>query len=108
MPDLAYVPCPPDWVCEILSPRTVALDRARKLPIYAREGVPFLWLVDPVLRALEAYVLREAHWLLHAVHQGDETVHAPPFEEIDLELAVWWLPDEAPPPRADPDPDDAK
>jgi Uma2 family endonuclease len=29
----------PDWVCEILSPASASLDRAVKLPIYARHGV---------------------------------------------------------------------
>src|SRR4051794_28062562 len=27
----------PDWVCEVLSPSTARLDRARKLPLYARD-----------------------------------------------------------------------
>ncbi|MDY0001324.1 MAG: Uma2 family endonuclease [Polyangia bacterium] len=92
----AYFSVAPDWVCEILSPRTAASDRVRKMPIYAREGVPFLWLVDPLLHTLEVYLLREAGWLLHSAHRGEETVTVPPFEESALELSGWWLPtDEA-------------
>jgi Uma2 family endonuclease len=26
----------PDWVCEVLSPSTSAIDRAEKMPIYVR------------------------------------------------------------------------
>ena len=40
-------------VCEVLSPATAALDRSQKLPLYARAGVAYAWLVDPVLRTLE-------------------------------------------------------
>ena len=45
--DSAYFTLAPDWVCEVLSPRTSKLDRARKLPVYAREQVGHVWLVDP-------------------------------------------------------------
>ena len=34
----------PDWVCEILSPSTARKDRLTKMPVYARYGVPTLWL----------------------------------------------------------------
>ena len=37
----------PDWVCEILSTSTARVDRIKKVPVYAREGVGFVWLVDP-------------------------------------------------------------
>ncbi len=43
----------PDFVCEIVSPSTGRLDRSRKLPLYAREGVAFVWLVDPSQRTVE-------------------------------------------------------
>ena len=47
----------PDWVCEVLSPSTAKLDRAEKLPLYAREQVAHAWLVDPLLRTLEVLEL---------------------------------------------------
>ena len=37
----------PDWVCEILSPSTARKDRILKMPVYARYGVPYVWLVGP-------------------------------------------------------------
>lgn len=48
----------PDWVCEITAPSILALDRVRKLPIYARKGVPHAWIIDPVAHTLE--VLRSS------------------------------------------------
>ena len=49
----------PMAVCEVLSPSTARIDRRRKLPIYARAGIPFAWLVDPVERLVEVLRLRE-------------------------------------------------
>jgi Uma2 family endonuclease len=36
----------PDWVCEVLSPSTAALDRGIKLPVYRREGVRHVWWME--------------------------------------------------------------
>ena len=57
-PDAAYCGTAPDWVCEVLSPSTRRIDRNEKRAIYAREGVPDLWFVDPDTRALEVFGLR--------------------------------------------------
>jgi hypothetical protein len=35
-PDTAAFTLAPDWVCEVVSPSTEGLDRARKMPAYAR------------------------------------------------------------------------
>jgi len=45
LPDTAFFEVSPDWVAEILSPRTAAIDRADKMPIYAAAGVGHAWLV---------------------------------------------------------------
>ena len=39
IPNVAHFTLAPDWLCEVLSPSTKAIDRRKKLPIYAREGV---------------------------------------------------------------------
>ena len=89
-PDAAWFEQAPDWVCEILSPATARLDRVRKMPIYAQAGVSHLWLVDPELRTLEAYELRDGRWLLLASHAEDDAVRVPPFDAIELELTLLW------------------
>jgi Uma2 family endonuclease len=80
----------PDWVCEVLSPSTTAWDRASKLPVYAREGVRHVWLVDPELRTLEVFRLDGAHYTLVVTHAGKPHVRAEPFEAFELELAYLW------------------
>jgi len=39
LPKSSWFDLAPDWVCEILAPSTAAIDRAVKMPIYARKRV---------------------------------------------------------------------
>lgn len=80
----------PDWVCEVLSRTTSKTDRSEKLPIYARERVPFAWLVDPIDRMLEVLRLENGRWSIVAVHRDDARVRAEPFDAIELELGALW------------------
>jgi hypothetical protein len=89
-PDTAAFTLAPDWVCEVVSPGTEPLDRAKKMPVYARENVSHLWLVNPVARTLEVYRLAESRWLLLATHEGAQRVRAEPFEAVELDLAPLW------------------
>lgn len=90
LPDAAFLTVRPDWVCEVLSPRTRRLDRVVKMPIYLREGVPHVWLVDPEVKTLEVFGLDGSSYRLLATHAEDELVHAEPFEVFGLELGVLW------------------
>jgi Uma2 family endonuclease len=80
----------PDWVCEILSPATARRDRIVKLPLYARYGVEFAWLVDPQARTQEAFELRDGIWALRAALKDDEAVSAVPFDAVRFSLADLW------------------
>ena len=93
MPRVPYLTLAPDWVCEVLSPSTAGVDRVRKKHIYAREGVEYVWLVDPVGRTLEVFQLQEGRWLELGAWSGNERVRAAPFDAIELELEVLWLPE---------------
>src|SRR5512140_3162401 len=89
-PRTAATSLAPDWVCEVLSPSTVALDRGAKLRVYAREGVRHVWWVDPVARTLEVLRLEGTHFLLLDTYTGNARVRAQPFEALELALAVLW------------------
>jgi Uma2 family endonuclease len=90
IPDGVGITVPPDWVCEVLSPSTTRIDRIRKMPIYARERVRHIWLVDPIAHTLEVFRLEEERWIVAAVHGGDDVVRAEPFDALALALAVLW------------------
>ena len=91
-PDTAYVTLAPDWVCEVLSASTRRLDLHEKRPTYAREGVRYLWLVDPTDRTLEAFELREGQWALIASAKDNEPVSISPFDAITFSLGSLWIP----------------
>jgi Uma2 family endonuclease len=94
MPVLVNVPyfeLAPDWVCEVVSPSTGRVDRVRKMPVYAREQVRHVWLVDPLQRTLEVYRVKGPRWVLVSTHDGEEQVRAEPFEALALDINRWWL-----------------
>lgn len=86
-----WISVAPDWVCEILSPATARLDKVRKMPIYARHEVPYLWLIDPAARILDVFGLQLGRWLLFATFAEDDKVRADPFAEVEIELKNLWL-----------------
>ena len=90
LPDAAAFEIAPDWVCEVLSPSTAAVDRTEKLPIYAREGVAHVWLVDPIERILEVFRLERGFWTLQLAASGERGVRAEPFDAVELELGALW------------------
>jgi Uma2 family endonuclease len=57
LPETAYYTIVPDWVCEVLSKSTEAIDRNEKLPLRASMGVRHAWLVDPIAKTLEVHTL---------------------------------------------------
>lgn len=60
------------------------------MPLYARHGVAHVWLIDPVLRYLEAFWNDKGAWRpLGAGKWRDEVrVRVPPFEGVELDLAT--------------------
>jgi len=90
-PDAPWFDLAPDWLCETLSPSTTRIDRSRKLRIYARTGVPHVWLLDPLARTLEVLALEQGRWVVAAVYDGAAHVRAEPFAARELDLARLWL-----------------
>ncbi|MFL5352835.1 Uma2 family endonuclease [Archangium sp.] len=86
----AYYDLAPDWVCEVLSQSTRRIDKREKMRIYAREGVRYVWQMDPLASSLDIFRLEGKNWLLVDSFVGDESVRAEPFDAIELELALVW------------------
>jgi Uma2 family endonuclease len=97
LPDAAYFTIAPDWICEVLSPSSAHLDRHRKLGVYAHAGVAHAWLVDPIARTLEVLRRDDHRWITDAVHSGNDTVQAPPFDAVALPITRWWPTESGPP-----------
>jgi Uma2 family endonuclease len=90
LPDVAAFTLAPDWLCEVLSPSTTLKDKKKKMPIYAREGVGHLWLIDPSLETLEVYRLESGRWVFLGVHAKDDVVRVEPFDAVELALEPLW------------------
>lgn len=90
LPDALFITVTPDWVCEVLSPSTEDVDRAEKLPVYAREGVRHVWFLDPMVRTLEVLRLDGDGYRIVDVWRAEERVVAEPFDAIELPLEVLW------------------
>ncbi len=81
----------PDWVCEILSSSTRRKDLGVKRAMYAAQGIPHLWIVDPDARQLDAFALDRGRWTLLRTCFEDDVADVAPFEGTPLLLSNWWL-----------------
>ena len=67
---------PPDIVVEVLSRRTAATDRGKKMQMFVRYGVPEYWIADPDARSIEVHGLRGEAYELRQLAEADAVVHS--------------------------------
>ncbi|MGA2223879.1 MAG: Uma2 family endonuclease [Syntrophobacteraceae bacterium] len=91
LPKENWISVPPDWVCEILSPSTVRVDKIRKMPVYARHEVPYVWLIDPVSKTLDVFKLESGKWVWQCAFVENDKVRAEPLHEVEIELGNLWI-----------------
>lgn len=91
VPSAAFLSLAPDWVMEVVSPSTASIDRIVKARIYAREGVRWLWLVDPLARTVEVNRLERGSWLQIAAFESGEQVKAEPFDAVEFDTSDWFV-----------------
>lgn len=58
----------PDLVVEVLSPSTAKNDRTYKKDVYEQCGVSEYWIVDPVSKSIEIYLLHDNKYILDNVY----------------------------------------
>jgi Uma2 family endonuclease len=77
---------PPDFVVEILSPKTRRLDLENKKRVYARLGVKELWIIDPEPREVVVYQFaKNAAEPVDRWHRSD-TAASPLLPGLKIEL----------------------
>ena len=69
----------PDFVIEILSPKTARLDRDNKRRVYATSGVRELWIIAPEPRQIEVYFPAENAATPAATYGERDTFESPLF-----------------------------
>jgi Uma2 family endonuclease len=75
---------------EILSPSTRTIDRVTKPRLYERYRVPYLWLIDPDARVVEAFALPTDHYVLTIRATGADPLDLPPFTSLRLIPDTLW------------------
>lgn len=61
------------------------------MPLDAQFGVRYLWLLDPIEKTLEVFVLIDSRWTMISVFKDEEEVNAPPLLEVTISLADLWV-----------------
>src|SRR5712692_6954734 len=83
----AFVAGPPDLVIEVLSPSNAAYDREKKLPVYARAGVPEIWYIDPPTETLEILSLSsDRRYTRVALGQKEGKIASAAFPDLAVDL----------------------
>ena len=67
---------PPDIAVEVLSPSTAAVDRGRKMRMFARYGVPEYWIVDPLRQRVEVHAIREGAYRQAQIASAEDIVRS--------------------------------
>lgn len=77
----------PDLVIEILSPSTVRHDRFVKLGLYQRAGVREYWIVDPVSKSVQVFVLEDGRYSAKDFGSAEEKVRVNVLEDCEIDLS---------------------
>jgi Uma2 family endonuclease len=91
LPESAYLTVVPDWVCEVASPGTRRHDRGRKMEVYQTQGVPHVWLIEPLDQFIEVLELDGASYRIVQRASGDEPARLRPFEAIEFDVSALWM-----------------
>lgn len=86
----------PDWVVEVLSPKSASRDQIEKRRIYERHGVLEYWLVHPTDRVLTIYRLQNGEFGKPDIFalQGSTPVSVVPDISIDWDALMPYLIDD--------------
>ena len=74
----------PDFVVEILSPKTARLDRDNKRRVYATSGVRELWIIAPESRTIEVYLLGQDAANPAAIYRESDTFESALFPGLQF------------------------
>jgi Uma2 family endonuclease len=83
---------PPDIAIEVVSstPKDARRDRIEKLAEYSAFGIRWYWLVDPGLRTLEVWELREGTYARAGVASTALVSEIPGCPDLVLDLDALW------------------
>jgi Uma2 family endonuclease len=77
----------PDLVVEILSPSTSTNDKIRKKRQFEHHGVKEYWIVDPVHRTLDQFILSQGKYDLYETYGYVGRMTSPQFSCIEMDMS---------------------
>ena len=77
----------PDIAVEVLSPSTAAVDRGRKMRMFAHYGVPEVWIVDPADEQIEVHVLADGAYRRVQTASAGDTVRSVLLPDLTFDAA---------------------
>lgn len=80
---------PADLVVEVASPATRSLDRNRKFREYQSGGVGEYWLLDPMSKRAEFFILEEGIFVPAGLEE-EQTYRSRTFPEVTFHLDWFW------------------
>jgi Uma2 family endonuclease len=81
----------PDLAVEIISPSSIKTDQETKRNLYAKYGVKYYWIIEPLEQWIRAYELgADGLYELVAEAHGSEAFSAPPFIDLQISLRDLW------------------
>lgn len=82
----------PDLAVEVLSPSTEAMDRGKKMRMFARFGVREYWIVDPDRETVEVYYLSEGSYELVQAASRTQLAESRILPELIVNVGALFVP----------------
>ena len=79
----------PDWIIEIVSPSSRAMDYYTKLSLYREAGVSEYWIVDPLKQIILVYSMQQA--AAPAIYSFSDTVKANIYDNLEINFSRMQL-----------------
>lgn len=77
----------PDLLIEALPPDNAMHDRIVKRNLYAQNGVPEYWIVDPIARSVEVLVHDRGHFAPHGYFETSDTIRSHELPDLTIPVA---------------------
>ena len=79
----------PDWIIEIVSPGSKAMDYYTKLFLYRQAGVREYWIVDPLRESILVYDMQQA--AAPAVYTFTDTIRSCVYDDLEIDFSEMRL-----------------
>ncbi len=78
----------PDLIMEILSPSTLSHDRVTKFNLYQRAGVKEYWIVDPVAKVAQSFILENGYYIAKGLGTATGKLEVNVLKDCVIDLSL--------------------